>query len=68
MGQDGLLLASVADYEQASLCLTISQTSTDRVSHDMAIFEPCHEIIELLVLHKLILQTHMLSHPVGLDI
>ena len=31
-------------------------------------FEPAHEIMALFVLHKLILQTHMPSHPVGLDV
>ena len=30
--------------------------------------EPCHEIMVLLVLRKLILQTRMCSHPVGLDV
>ena len=29
--------------------------------------EPCHEIMVLFVLHKLILQMCMRSHPVGLD-
>ena len=31
-------------------------------------FEPTHEIMILFVLHKLILQKHMRSHPVGLDV
>ena len=31
-------------------------------------FEPCHEIMVLFVLCKLILQAHMCSHPVGLDV
>ena len=31
-------------------------------------FEPSHEIMVLSVLRKLILQTHMRSHPVGLDV
>ena len=31
-------------------------------------FEPCHEITVLFVLRKLILQTHMRSNPVGLDV
>ena len=30
--------------------------------------EPSHEIMVLFVLCKLILQTHMRSHPVGLDV
>ena len=30
----------------------------------MPIYEPCHEIMVLLVLRKLILQTRMRSHPV----
>ena len=31
-------------------------------------FEPAHEIMALFVLRKLIRQTHLRSHPVGLDI
>ena len=30
--------------------------------------EPCHAIVLLFVLRKLILQTRMHSHPVGLDV
>ena len=32
------------------------------------VFEPTHEIMALFVLRKLILQTRMRSHPVGLDV
>ena len=31
-------------------------------------FEPSHEVIALFVLRKLILQTRMRSHPVGLGV
>ena len=31
-------------------------------------FEPSHKIMVLFILCKLILQTHMRSHPVGLDV
>ena len=31
-------------------------------------YEPCHEMMALFVLRKLILQTRMRSHPVGLDV
>ena len=31
-------------------------------------YEPSYEIMALFVLRKLILQTHMRSHPVGLDV
>ena len=31
-------------------------------------FEPSHEIMALFVLRKFILQTHMCSHPVDLDV
>ena len=31
-------------------------------------FKPAHEIMALFVLRKLILQTCMCSHPVGLDV
>ena len=31
-------------------------------------YEPCHEIMALVVLRKLILQTRMRSHPEGLDV
>ena len=30
--------------------------------------EPAHEIMVLFIRRKLILQTHMRSHPVGLDV
>ena len=40
---------------------------TPRAVHLLSAYEPCHEIIELFVLRKLILQTPMRSHPVGLD-
>ena len=33
-----------------------------------SLFEPCREIMELIVLRKLILQTRMCSHLVGLNI
>ena len=33
-----------------------------------SLLEPAHEIMILFVLRKLILQTRMLSHPVGLDV
>ena len=33
-----------------------------------SLIEPCHEIMVLFVLSKLILQTHMRSHPVGLNV
>ena len=32
------------------------------------VFEPCHEIMVLFALRKLILQTRMGSHPVGIDV
>ena len=32
------------------------------------IFEPSHEIMVLFIFRKLILQTHMRSHLVGLDV
>ena len=34
----------------------------------MRAFEPCHEIMALFILHNIILQTRMLSHPVGLEV
>ena len=30
--------------------------------------DPAHEIMALVVLRKLVLQTHMRSHPVGQDV
>ena len=37
--------------------------------HNMEkLFEPCHEIMALFILRKLILQTRMRNHPVGLDV
>ena len=34
----------------------------------LKVFEPAYEIMVLFVLHKLILQTHIRSHPVVLDV
>ena len=42
---------------------SIKETETHKCT-----FEPAHEIMALFVLHKLILQTRMRSHPVGLDV
>ena len=36
-----------------------------KAKHPKCIFEPCHEIMALFVLRKLILQTRMRSHPGG---
>ena len=33
-----------------------------------SMIEPCHEIMVLFFLRKLILQTHKCSHPIGLDV
>ena len=38
------------------------------VRGNYCIIEPSHEIMALFVLHKLILQTCIRSHPVGLDV
>ena len=40
--------------------------SFDESESSIFVNEPCHEIMVLSVLRKLILQTHMRSHPVGL--
>ena len=47
--------------KQNELCIWASMSKTNY-------FEPCHEIMALFVLQKLILQTRMRSHPVGLDV
>ena len=39
-----------------------------RIFHQALIIEPAHEIMARFVLRKLILQTRMRSHPVGLDV
>ena len=39
-----------------------TETAVSRLS------EPSHEIMVLFVFRKLILQTHMRRHPVGLDV
>ena len=39
-----------------------------RSSPFIRMFDPAHEIMVLFVLRKLILQMHMRSHPVGLDV
>ena len=36
--------------------------------NNISINEPCHEIMVLFVLRKIILQMHMRSNPVGLDV
>ena len=38
------------------------------VNNEIQRFKPCHEIMALFILRNLILQTHMHSHPVGLDV
>ena len=44
--------------------------SNNSFSHSLSMYlnEPCHEIMTLFVLRKLILQMRMDSHPVGLDV
>ena len=49
----------------------VGRSNTDRQGHQNTLynpFEPAHEITILFVLRKLILQTLMRSHPVGLDV
>ena len=46
----------------------ILQKYRDHPKFKCSIFEPSHEIMALFILRKLILQTHMSSHPVGLDV
>ena len=43
----------------------LSKTSNGKRTQTI---KPCHEIVVLFVLHKLILQSHVRSHPVGLDV
>ena len=38
------------------------------ICHQCTIYEPCHEIMVRFVLRKLMLQTRMGSHPMGLDV
>ena len=48
---------------------TVTKTTQDAtVSKRGMWFEPVREIMELIVLRKLILQKHMHSHPVGLGV
>ena len=51
-------------------CISFYQLCTDMISFWLTgrRFEPAHEIMILFVLHKHILQTCMLSHPVGLNV
>ena len=55
-----------------AICTLLFTYDINRFYHDMAkikaLFEQCHEIIVLFVLHKPILQTSIRSHPVGLDV
>ena len=53
--------------------LSLTTTSVSerliRINQNIRItIELHHEIMELFALHKLNLQTHMRSHPVGLDV
>ena len=43
---------------------TPNESDTEQIETN----EPCHEIMVLFVLRKLILQAHMCSHPMGLDV
>ena len=50
-------------------CQNTNLTHADHVTGlDYTKNEPAHEIMALFVLRKLILQTHMRSHPLGLDV
>ena len=46
----------------------ITSTCLSKPASINIIFEPAHEIMALFILGKLILQTRMHSHPVGLDV
>ena len=50
------------------LCLRYGNVRDVCLKNKRLINEPSHEIMALLVLRKLILQTRMRSHPVGLDV
>ena len=53
---------------RVAVLLHLNFTVNNDQIYMIGIFEPCHEIMVLFVLPKLILQTCMRSHPVGLDI
>ena len=59
-------LQIMAKISQAGLIYAIQQHKVEHLILLISPFEPCHEIMILFVLHKLILQTRMRSHPVGL--
>ena len=61
-----LFISSNYKYTIAHAHLQINE-GLDGVYRLMALFEPCHAIMALFVLRKLILQTRMRSHPEGLD-
>ena len=46
--------------------LSLKMVSTEVLESGITKFEPSHEIMVLFVLRKLILQTRMRNHPVGL--
>ena len=50
------------------ITLTVSLSLKQFHSVILCLFGPCHEIMALFILRKLILQTPMRSHPVGLDV
>ena len=49
-------------------CYVVKHDGTDESNPEKRINEPAHEIMVLFVLGKLIRQTRMRSHPVGLDV
>ena len=46
----------------------LTTETTAALSGLKTIIEPCHEIMVLFVLRKVILKTRMRSHPKGLDV
>ena len=52
----------------SELFLNTCKMVINRMKNNNRTFEPSHEIMSLFVLRKLILQTRMRSHPVGLDV
>ena len=60
-------LMSISKPNKVLACYQILVFACAWTNRESKKFEPSYEIMALFVLRKLILQTRMRSHPVGLD-
>ena len=55
-------------HRTESIIFRQAETCIIKTKRSQTLNEPCHEIMVLFILRKLIFQTRMRSHPVGLDV